>query len=1036
MGGSSKKVTVGYKYHLGLHFVLCHGTADNISRITVDKRSAWVGNNSGGRITIDSPELFGGETREGGVTGAVDFLPGGATQAQNDYLQARLGSDIPAFRGVVSAVLRQVYIGLNPYVKNWAFRVQRIFKRSDGSAQWYESKAQIGNQTTVDNTAWARILDVQPINFEFTGTAHITDVADGVISMQFVSQIGILPALTDEGAFVNPEHDNVHPRYTAEHKFDAFSGTYIGTETNQPIEKYSQVNLGGLSYECIGRMANGLFIWGRSDTPASGPTIVIGNSSTGLPDRTSRIDQELPPSRYLYGCLLDRKSLRILAITADKPSSPTDTTWHEIDIYGNVLDTGPVLPGVFDRENYGMGDSPLFHYGFGVWDSKLRTAASALSAGSGFVRFREINEDGEMEEKSNLALTKNDGRFGSIYLNDGKCYVLTGRKSFPENNESDLNVFETDVVITPGQADMNPAHIIRECLVDRDWGMGYDEADIDDAAFAAAADTLYAETMGISLVWDRQSTIEAFIETILRHIDAALYVDRRTGKFVLKLIRNDYTVGALLTLDESNIERVEGLGRPAFGELINSVTVAYWDAETGNDAAVTVDDTALVQMQGSVINTTVQYPGFTSRGLASRVAQRDLRTLSQPLLSCTIYANREASDLDIGDPFVLTWPDADVAGVVMRVTALALGDGRNNRVRISCTQDAFSLPSQAVILPPADEWVSPIEAPLPAVHRRVQEAPYYELVQLIGQLDADTRIAANPEAGWLMVSAARPQGSAINAVISIDSGAGFEQSATLDFAPWAQLVTAINRTATSITVEDAIDLASVTVGTHAQIDDELVRIDAVNIESGVITIGRGVLDTVPAQHAAGAGVMFWDAFAASDEIEYVNAETVSVKVLTTTGAGLLSTDAAPTDVATMSRRASRPYAPGNLRIGGVLMPETIGVAAPLGLIEWSHRDRKQQTSGALADTTAGDIGPEAGTTYTLRIYDETDALGFELVGIAGTSHTYTDTDELADMPQDDGMGGSRLNTQLRVELFAVRDGLESWQKHSLTITRA
>src|SRR5690606_3497700 len=46
-------------------------------------------------------------------------------------------------RGVVGVVLRQVYLGLNPYLKKWSFRVQRIHTRQNGLAQWYYPKAEI-----------------------------------------------------------------------------------------------------------------------------------------------------------------------------------------------------------------------------------------------------------------------------------------------------------------------------------------------------------------------------------------------------------------------------------------------------------------------------------------------------------------------------------------------------------------------------------------------------------------------------------------------------------------------------------------------------------------------------------------------------------------------------------------------------------------------------------------------------------------------------------------------------------------------------
>jgi hypothetical protein len=85
--------------------------------------------------------------------------------------------------------------------------------------------------------------------------------------------------------------------------------------------------------------------------------------------------------------------------------------------------------------------------------------------------------------------------------------------------------------------DMNPAHIIYECLTDRTWGRGYSSAEIDDVSFRAAADTLYAENFGLSILWDQQQDIEAFIERILQHIDGSIYVSPRTGLFTLKLIR-------------------------------------------------------------------------------------------------------------------------------------------------------------------------------------------------------------------------------------------------------------------------------------------------------------------------------------------------------------------------------------------------------------------------------------------------------------------------------------------------------------------
>ena len=93
MGGSSKEVTVGYKYYLGMHMVWCHGPVDKLLRVRADKRDAWEGTGLDGSIAINAEDLFGGESREGGVSGTVDLQMGLPSQGRNSYLQSQLGEE-------------------------------------------------------------------------------------------------------------------------------------------------------------------------------------------------------------------------------------------------------------------------------------------------------------------------------------------------------------------------------------------------------------------------------------------------------------------------------------------------------------------------------------------------------------------------------------------------------------------------------------------------------------------------------------------------------------------------------------------------------------------------------------------------------------------------------------------------------------------------------------------------------------------------------------------------------------------------------
>jgi hypothetical protein len=48
MGTSSKKVTVGFKYYMGLHLIFCHGPVDKVTKIEVEGKTTWTGLSTGG----------------------------------------------------------------------------------------------------------------------------------------------------------------------------------------------------------------------------------------------------------------------------------------------------------------------------------------------------------------------------------------------------------------------------------------------------------------------------------------------------------------------------------------------------------------------------------------------------------------------------------------------------------------------------------------------------------------------------------------------------------------------------------------------------------------------------------------------------------------------------------------------------------------------------------------------------------------------------------------------------------------------------
>ena len=578
--------------------------------------------------------------------------------------------------------------------------------------------------------------------------------------------------------------------------------------------------------------------------------------------------------------------------------------------------------------------------------------------------------------------------------------------------------------------DMNPAHILRECLTNPDWGLGAQAADIG-ASFDAAADTLWAEGFGLSLIWQRDSSIEAFMAEALDHIDATLYVDLRTGLWEMRLIRADYVPADLPVFDEGSVADWGTLKRPEAGDLVNAVTLRYTDARTNNTGAVTLTDTALVQQMGEVVATTVEYPGLRHQGLASRVAERDLRALSAPLLTGEVVLHRAADTIRPGDVIALHSPRRGLDHLPMRVSEIDRGDGRDNGIRVKITEDVFALGGTALAGGRMGGPAPITSRPRPMQRRHVAEAPYWQLVQDLGHTEADARLAEDPDAAALVAAGESPSQDTLGAELFVDPGTGYAAEDEATLAPTALLATNLSDDPAdrSVAVSGWTDIGEVGIGALAAIGDELVRIDGV--ASATLTIGRGCLDTVPLAHAAGTPVVVLGDAGLASTSEFSSGDTLDARLLTTTGDGALALAAAPTDRLSLMGRAIRPLPPGAAQADGGYSIDREALLAADVTLTWAHRDRLAQTSAVLDDYLAGDIGPEPGVSYAVEVFWVDPGTGAAITPsatqiAAGTGTSYTLT--LSDIPA----GAAPANvSEADVRVVAARD-VDGAPRHSRT----
>lgn len=879
-GGGGGEQTVGYRYYLGLHMGLCAGPVDCLTEIRVGDRTAWMGlQSASGVIGIEKPELFGGEDREGGLSGNVDVMMGEATQAANDYLASRQGGAQPAYRGILGLVYRGGMVASNnPYIKNWSAKVRRVLAGWQGAVfDPATAKIIVGTDVTSVGTAQPLFEFDTTFKYKVVPTSDVTDY----------SAVGYDDSAWASGS--GPFADSIHP-------FEPLTSEGFNT-----------------------LIAEGGKVWIRK-------TVSISASSS-------------------LNFTIYYDNLASLWVNGVPRSVNATGSWTAVS--NNILVTGPatitIAMMVTDTLTGGDGGG-----GNRIYSALSATAAPTLIAAN------------------------------AIHA-------------------------------------MNPAHIVYECLTNSEWGMGYSAANIDTASFTAAANTFYAEGLGLCMMWTRQDSIESFLQGVVNHAGAVIGQDRRTGLFVLKAIRGDYTVASLPVFDPGNVIALDSYQRASVVEAVNEVTVTFTDATTGKTGSVTVQNLANITSQGGVVASTKAYPGLPTADLATRTALRDLRAVSTPIARVRMRVNREGYNLLPGDVIRLTWPKLGVTDLVLRVLGISTGTLTAGEITIDASEDVYGLPSTTYTAQQPSGWTDPNTDPAPAANRLVEEAGYYELARTL----STTELSNLPiDAGFMSYVASRPSSDSLNFKVLTRIGAVgvFTQAGVGQFAPTATLSVGIDAAATSATLVNMTDVDMVDVGVYGVLGGlEFVRIDAINAATGLVTLGRGLFDTVAKAHSAGARLFFTQGYVNTDGVERLDADNVQVRLLPATGKGTLAEDSAPIDSIVLDQRHFRAYPPGRLRINTLAYPVEI-IDAPL-TVTWAHRSRLQQN---LEGDETGNIGPEAGTTYTLALYNATtSALIQQWTGLTGTSQA---------MPALSG------NYQLRVELWSVRDALASRQKHAYTFT--
>jgi hypothetical protein len=573
--------------------------------------------------------------------------------------------------------------------------------------------------------------------------------------------------------------------------------------------------------------------------------------------------------------------------------------------------------------------------------------------------------------------------------------------------------------------DANPANIIYECMTNTVWGQGRPTTLFDTASFIAAGNTLATEGLGLSITLDNPMPTDNFITEILNHIDGALYTDPQTGLWTLKLARADYDPATLLTFDQTNVLEKPDFSRTSWEETINQVYVTYIDRASFTERTVKADETANFATVGEIHAQQLKFPGISNATKAQFIAMRELKQHSYPLAQLKIVVNRLAWNLRTGSTFKFTWPALGVSQMIFRATNINYGALEAGRIEITAIEDIYNVAYAAFTPPGASSWTNPVTAATAPVAQLAFETPYH--------LSGAQR--------FISIAAVRSESIDTGAEIWVNEGAGFFQITDHDldgFTPSGLLVQPYSRKtaatdATGLVVTSPIDLDLLTntdsIGLSRGalliiIDSEIMSVTGVTDNGdgtwSVASVLRGVMDTVPADHAAGARVWFISLNAAFLYNTALTADVTArpIKMLPYNVLGTIAIASVTQITITTSSRNAKPLPPGNVKVNGLFWPTTAVVDAALTL---AHRNRFDQATKDLLtaqDAVSDTSGVEGSYTIDVLVNNVLKQTQTAQTGIG--PYTYTALQRYTDDKDGNHTVVFRMTTTNGASLTSVR----------------
>lgn len=570
--------------------------------------------------------------------------------------------------------------------------------------------------------------------------------------------------------------------------------------------------------------------------------------------------------------------------------------------------------------------------------------------------------------------------------------------------------------------DANPAFFIYEMLVNGMYGADMGFTSIDVNSITAAAKILHEEGLGISVAIDSSSAVGDVVDEVLKVIQGSHNTDPATGALKLKLIRNDYVADDLPVLTPSIVKNLTGFTRGSLETAVNELKVKFTSIEDDfTERTVIAQNNGLRIHKGDSDSQTMTMSMISTRDNAAKVAMREMTAISVPLATCKAECTRAPAHSEVGDVVRLTWPDLGIENMVMRVTGVDLGAPQDGSVRLTLVQDVFGVFLSVYADGSERQWTKPTFDPVDITRFDIVDAPVI--------------LTTNQTTGSVLVVAENP-GVALDYQMQLKGGvdSDYVDAGAMPFTPLFSTVAAMGTgwtDASLVLSGPSAELSSITADEVRQGLGLMLIVSALGKEwisyqtaaagnSTTVTLGlinRGLFNTRPLAHPAGARV--WavsEGFGVTDW-QYAKSESVSLRMLPRTQTGVIDVDDAVVHSYSVPGSNVAPWMPGRVRVNGVDGGQISGVAT----VTWRKREGTMPTVVFYGD----DVDQASDSTYQVVVRSG-GAVVKTVSGITDSSWTFDD--ELA-------LNGGLYYQNLTFEISAQKSGYSVSPASVVSVTR-